>query len=138
MKGNIMDALVQIGEAAQWVGLPKKTIRYYEDIGLVSPLRTENGFRQFRQGDILSLTVIKNARHLGFSLEDSRVLLDLFKRQDRRSSEVNNLAIEQLEKTREKIAQLSRLKEQLEHLVSQCPDDDEPDCTILEFLADSH
>lgn len=132
-----MDALVRIGEAAQWVGLPEKTIRYYEDIGLVSPLRAENGFRQFRQGDILSLTVIKNARDLGFSLEDSRILLDLFKRQDRMSSQVKALAIEQLEQTLEKIVQLNRLKDQLENLVAQCPDNDEPDCYILEFLAGS-
>lgn len=133
-----MSALVQIGEAAQWVGLPEKTIRYYEDIGLVSPLRAENGFRLFRRGDILSLTVIKNARDLGFSLEDSRVLLDLFKKQDRRSSQVKRYAIGQLEKTLEKITQLNQLKDQLENLVTQCPDNDEPDCNILEFLARSH
>eukprot|EP00657_Telonema_sp_P-1_P011955 TRINITY_DN783_c0_g1_i1.p1 TRINITY_DN783_c0_g1~~TRINITY_DN783_c0_g1_i1.p1 ORF type:complete len:139 (-),score=60.42 TRINITY_DN783_c0_g1_i1:92-508(-) len=81
-KGIGMDALVKIGEAAEYVGLPEKTIRYYEDVGLVAPLRAENGFRQFRSSDLRALRIIKNARNLGFSVEDSRALLDLFMNQD--------------------------------------------------------
>ncbi len=94
-KGIGMDALMRIGEAAEYVGLPEKTIRYYEDIGLVSPLRAENGFRQFRSFDLQALKIVKNARHLGFSVEDSKALLDLFMNKDRSSAEVKKLASKQ-------------------------------------------
>lgn len=129
-----MDALMQIGQAAEWVGLPEKTIRYYEGIGLVSPLRAENGFRLFRKQDIQSLIVVKGARGLGFSIEDSRSLLTLYKNQDRTSADVKLLATKQLEETREKIAQLRSLEKKLEYLTDRCRGNEEPDCPILDFL----
>ena len=133
-----MDNLVGIGEAAEWVGLAKKTIRYYEEIGLVTPLRAENGYRQFRHNDIRSLQVVKRARELGFSIEDSRTLLTLYQAQDRSSAEVKAVAAKQLEISQQKIAQLKRLCRQLEHLTSQCQGNNDPDCAILDFLADIH
>ena len=42
---------MNIGDVARVSGLPTKTIRYYEDIGLISPLRGTNGYRSFRQSD---------------------------------------------------------------------------------------
>jgi len=131
-----MDALVKISEAAEYVGLPQKTIRYYEDVGLVSPLRAENGFRQFRSSDLRALKIIKNARNLGFSIEDSRALLDLFMNKKRSSADVKKLATKHLEETQCKLKKLARLCAQLEHLTTSCRDDDMPDCAILDFLAD--
>lgn len=129
-----MSRLLQIGQAAAWVGLPEKTIRYYEGIGLVSPQRAENGFRQFRPKDIEALIVVKSARDLGFSIEDSRSLLKLYENQGRRSAEVKNLATKQLEETRQRVAQLQALERKLEHLTEQCDGNEEPECPILDFL----
>ena len=129
-----MDALMQIGQAAQWVGLPEKTIRYYEGIGLVSPLRAENGFRLFRKEDIQSLIVVKGARNLGFSIEDSRSLLTLSKSRERTSAEVKALASKRLGETRERIVHLQSLEVKLQHLTDRCQGNEEPDCPILDFL----
>jgi len=130
-----MNAPIRIGEVANWVGLPEKTIRYYEDIGLVAPIRSENGYRQFRMSDIQSLKIIKGARDLGFTIEDSRTLLSLFLDANRTSSEVKALASRQLEKTQDKIKQLVKLSDLLSHLTNECQGNGHADCAILNFLA---
>ena len=68
---------MNIGEVSERSGLPPKTIRYYEDINLVRPLRSDNGYRSFRESDIHKLAFLGRARALGFSIEDCRTLLSL-------------------------------------------------------------
>ena len=69
---------MNIGNIAQASGLPAKTIRYYEEIGLIKPLRGANGYRAFRESDLHKLTFLARARSLGFSIEDCRALLSLY------------------------------------------------------------
>ena len=57
---------MNIGEVSERSGLPPKTIRYYEDINLVRPLRSDNGYRSFRESDIHKLAFLGRARALGF------------------------------------------------------------------------
>ena len=66
---------MNIGDVSKQAGLPPKTIRYYEDIGLVTPLRDTNGYRNFRDSDSHKLTFLGRARALGFTIEDCRNLL---------------------------------------------------------------
>lgn len=66
----------QIGEAAERVGLSLRTIRHYEDVGLVSPSgRSSGGFRLYTDDDIERLGLVKRMKPLGFSLEEMRDLL---------------------------------------------------------------
>ena len=81
-----------IGDVADLSGLPAKTIRYYEDIGLVEPLRSTNGYRSFRQSDVHKLAFLGRARALGFTIEDCRSLLKLYADTDRASAEVKQIA----------------------------------------------
>ncbi len=68
----------QIGDVAERVGLSLRTIRYYEEIGLVEPSgRTEGGFRLYRERDIERLLLVKALKPLGMTLEDLTELLDL-------------------------------------------------------------
>ena len=60
---------MNIGQVAEQAGLPAKTIRYYEDINLISPLRDGNGYRVFRDSDLHKLVFLSRARSLGFSIE---------------------------------------------------------------------
>ena len=83
---------MNIGEAAERSGLPAKTIRYYEDIGLVTPLRDANGYRAFRESDTHKLTFLGRARALGFTIEDCRNLLALWEDTSRASSDVRAIA----------------------------------------------
>ena len=58
---------MNIAEVAKAAGLPAKTIRYYEDIGLIQPARSENGYRAFASSDLHKLAFVARARSLGFS-----------------------------------------------------------------------
>ncbi|MEM7257190.1 MAG: MerR family transcriptional regulator, partial [Pseudomonadota bacterium] len=77
---------MQIGEVAERSGIPAKTIRYYEDIGLVTPQRDDNGYRSFRASDLHKLAFLGRARALGFSIEDCRKLLGLYEDETRASA----------------------------------------------------
>jgi Cu(I)-responsive transcriptional regulator len=125
---------MNIGEVAQKSGLPAKTIRYYEGIGLIRPLRDTNGYRAFRDRDLHQLTFLARARALGFSMNDCRALLTLYEDTGRASAHVKEIAGAHLHRIDEKVAQLQSLRATLAHLVDACAGDDRPDCPILEDL----
>jgi DNA-binding transcriptional MerR regulator len=69
--------LHQIGEVAEKVGLSLRTVRYYEEVGLLAPLaRTEGGFRLYGQGHIDQLLLIKQMKPLGLSIDEMRAILE--------------------------------------------------------------
>ena len=125
---------MNIGEVAKRAGLPPKTIRYYEDIGLVTPQRDANGYRSFRDKDMHKLAFLGRSRALGFTIEDCRNLLALWDDQDRASSDVRAIAKEHLGQIESKIANLQSIQDTLTHLVRECSGDDRPDCPILRRL----
>ena len=126
---------MNIGEVAQRSGLPAKTIRYYEEIGLIRPLRAENGYRAFRGSDLHKLAFLSRARGLGFSIEDCRALLALWEDRSRSSAEVKRIAEGHLAEIGRKIAELEEMRATLGHLVKGCAGDDRPDCPILAGLS---
>jgi len=126
---------MNIGEVSEASGLPAKTIRYYEDIGLVRPARGANGYRDFSEQDVHKLAFLGRSRSLGFSIKECRTLLSLYEDRDRASADVKALAAEHLERIAQKIDELQALKSTLETLVARCHGDDRPDCPILDDLA---
>jgi len=126
---------MNIGRAAKETGLSVKTIRYYEEIGLVDADRADNGYRDFGDRQITQLRMLAQARHLGFGLEECRQLLDLNADPERASRDVQALAVRNLDAVRSKIRQLQALEAQLETLIHDCHGDDAPDCAILEGLS---
>ncbi|MFC4668093.1 Cu(I)-responsive transcriptional regulator [Seohaeicola nanhaiensis] len=131
---------MNIGEVAERSNLPTKTIRYYEDIGLIKPKRSENGYRAFREADLHKLAFLGRARALGFSIEDCRTLMALYEDETRESAQVRAVAEEHLNAIDSKIAQLQSMRATLAHLVHCCAGDNRPDCPILDDLAslDTH
>jgi len=125
---------MNIGDVSKLAGLPPKTIRYYEDIGLVTPLRGPNGYRSFRDSDLHKLAFLGRSRALGFTIEDCRTLLALWDDQDRASADVRAIAKEHLAQIESKIADLQDIRKTLTHLVQECAGDDRPDCPILQTL----
>ena len=95
---------MNIAEVAKAAALPAKTIRYYEDIGLIRPQRGANGYRHFRDSDLHKLVFLGRARSLGFSIEDCRALLALYEDQSRASGDVKALAVQHLQQVRAKMA----------------------------------
>lgn len=68
---------VHIGEVAELTGLSHRTIRYYEEMGLVTPsARTDGGFRLYDDADIARLLLVRPMKPLGFSVEEMRALLE--------------------------------------------------------------
>ena len=126
---------MNIGEAAARSGLPAKTIRYYEDIGLVAPLRRGNGFRDYGAREVHDLKFIARARALGFSVEECRRLLALWRDRDRPSASVRETAARHIEDIRARIEQLRAMERTLADLVDRCAGDSRPDCPILDGLA---
>lgn len=126
---------MNIGDAAIQSGLPAKTIRYYEDIGLVAPARSGNGYRDFSDTDLHKLAFVQRARSLGFSIEECRALLSLYDDRARASADVKALAKAHLTQIEEKITGLQAMQKTLSELVHKCHGDDRPDCPILDGLA---
>ena len=125
---------MNIGDVSARSGLPPKTIRYYEDIGLVLPDRQENGYRSFRENHLHKLVFLARARALGFTIVDCRNLLQLYEDQSRSSAEVKEIAMDHLHEIEQKIADLRDMQNTLSKLVHSCAGDDRPDCPILESL----
>lgn len=74
---------MHIGELAERTGLSLRTIRHYDDVGLLpATARTDGGFRIYSEDDFERLMVIKQMKPLGFSLEEMADILDLFSQQD--------------------------------------------------------
>ena len=126
---------MKIADVAEASGLSAKTIRYYEDIGLVRPTRSENGYRAFVETDVHKLRFLARARSLGFSIKECRTLLSLYEDRARASADVKALAEAHLRRIDRKIAELEGLRGTLRHLVAQCHGDERPECPILDDLA---
>jgi len=126
---------MNIGHAAEKLGLPPKTIRYYEEIGLVVADRASNGYRSYSDDHIHRLNFIHRARDLGFSVEECRQLLSFYDDNGRESAEVKALALAKIAEIEEKLKKLNSLKTTLRHLADNCHGDHRPDCPILEELS---
>ncbi|MRG74130.1 Cu(I)-responsive transcriptional regulator [Alphaproteobacteria bacterium HT1-32] len=126
---------MNIGTVSEKSGLPAKTIRYYEDIGLITPGRDLNGYRQFSDPDIHKLAFLARARSLGFTIEDCRALIALYADRERASADVKDLAQQHLTEIDRKITELESMRSTLRDLVKRCHGDDRPDCPILNDLA---
>lgn len=127
---------MNIGDASARCGLPAKTIRYYEDIGLIEPARRENGYRDYGDSDVGRLTFLQRARSLGFSIDGCRSLLKLQEDKNRASAEVKQIAQEHLDEIDHKIQELNALRETLQDVIEACPGDTSAVCPILDELAD--
>lgn len=126
---------MNVKDVAAITGLRAKTIRFYEEIGLVAPKRSENGYRVFDDRDVQRLGFVGRARSLGFTLDESRMLLDLWDDRDRASSEVRALARRHIGDIDRKLAELRDMRRTLIDLVQACQGDDRPDCPIIETLS---
>lgn len=126
---------MNIGTAARQSGLPSKTIRYYEDIGLLTADRAANGYRDYSPDDVHRLRFVQRSRSLGFSIEECRQLLSLYTDRERASADVKAIATEKLGEIDRKIAELTGLREMLGHLVKNCHGDARPDCPIIDGLS---
>nr|WP_216217710.1 MerR family transcriptional regulator [Amycolatopsis aidingensis] len=92
---------MQIGEVAERTGLSLRTIRYYEEVGLVRPsARSQGGFRLYTDPDVARLLLIKRMKPLGFQLEEMRELLAVLRPDDTGAAGAGGLGAEEAERLR--------------------------------------
>ena len=130
--------MFSIGSLSKQTGVKVPTIRYYEQIGLISPPeRTEGNQRRYRQEALQRLGFIKHARELGFSIQSITALIELHDHPDRSCAEATTIAREQLGDVRERIASLVRLESELVRISEGCKGAGvASDCYVLASLAD--
>lgn len=126
---------MNIGAISDISGIPTKTIRYYEEIGLIPPvMRTENGYRHYGNRELEQLRFVQRSRKLGFSLKDVGNLLALWNDKNRASADVKKFALDHITEIDGRIAELNAIRATLTELTRSCHGDDRPDCPILESL----
>ena len=127
---------MNISAAARESGLSAKTIRYYEEIGLIAPAaRAENGYRQYDSKAVDDLQFIARAREVGFDLQECRQLLDLLRDPHRQSQHAQRLVLEKSRHLQQRIDRLLAMQRELGAMAERCRGDEGPDCAILEDLA---
>ena len=129
--------ILNIGKAAKLSNLTVKTVRYYADIGLVSPVKNNNtGYRDFSEDDVARLQFVSKARKFNFSIQECEELLSLYSNKNRSSREVKALTLEKISEIDVKLLELKDLKKQLSFLADNCKGNDRPDCPILDALSE--
>ena len=127
---------MNIGEAAQRSGVSAKMIRYYEEIGMMPAAgRKANGYRDYDDSDVAALQFLRRARDLGFSMEETRDLLTLWRDRSRPSREVKRLVERHVADLTRRIQEMKAMRDALAQLSKACAGDDRPDCPILADLA---
>jgi len=125
-----------IGETAARSGVPAKTIRYYEQIGLIgAAARAENLYRTYSEADVAMLRFIGRARRLGFSVQALKQLVALYRDRGRASADVKAIALHHIAEIDSKLTELQAVRAALADLAARCHGDERPDCPILDELA---
>lgn len=127
--------LYSIGRAAEISGVTAKMIRHYESLGLIpKAARTLGDYRVYTAAEVHTLRFVRRARSLGFSMEEIRGLLGLWRNQRRASAEVKRLALKHIAELDSKIEELRSVRSALAELAAHCHGDRRPECPILDDL----
>jgi MerR family gold-responsive transcriptional activator of gol and ges genes len=134
--GRFILGPMNIGEAAKISGVNAKLIRHYESIGIIPKAsRTDSGYRVYSDSDVHTLTFVKGARRLGFSMKEIKKLVGLWRNRSRASADVKALALVHVKDLEQKVEELQSMIKTLRHLARNCHGDHRPDCPIIEGLA---
>lgn len=127
---------MNISDVAKKTGLTSKAIRFYEEKGLVTPpLRADNGYRSYTAKHLEELTLLRQARQVGFNLDECREMVSLFNDPQRHSADVKARTLGKVREIEEHIEQLAQMRQKLLELADSCPGDDGADCPIIDHLA---
>lgn len=127
---------MNIGEAAQRCGLSAKTVRYYEEVGLVTPGRQSgNAYRDYTAQDVEHLRFLHHARAVGFGLDECRLLLDLYRDPSRKSVQVKQLVLDKIADLDQRMASLNAMRQSLSDMANACAGDTTSQCAIIDKLA---
>lgn len=120
MTTAVVGKLLKIGQVAESSGLPVKTIRYYDDLGLLSTvaIRSDSGYRLFNLQVLKRLDFIKRSQSLGMSLKEIQLFLEIHDRGKLPCSEVKQHLEAKIEAIANQIETLEILRSELQELLS--------------------
>lgn len=123
-----------IGTLAKESEVNVETIRFYERKAILKQPKKMGGFRYYPNEYIARIRFIKRAQELGFTLAETKDLLDLKIKNHSKCGDVLSKTKEKIEEIESKIRDLNKMKESLEGLANCCVDDEQPlsDCPILD------
>ncbi|MDX0190401.1 MerR family transcriptional regulator [Sinorhizobium meliloti] len=128
--------MLTIGDLAKSTGVKVPTIRYYEQMGLLTHTeRSEGNQRRYSRREQERLSFIKHARELGLTIEAIRELIELSEHPERPCADADRIAAEQLQVVRDKIARLKKLEMELERITTHCHGSQIRDCYVIQALA---
>jgi MerR family mercuric resistance operon transcriptional regulator len=123
------------GTLAKRTGVNVETVRYYEKIGLMpEPLRSAGGHRIYGPLDLKRLLFIKRCRDLGFTLQETRELLELVDGGDYTCAEIRDRTSSHLSDVDAKICDLFKMRGTLRKMVAKCDGGLVPECPIVDDL----
>jgi len=129
--------MFSIGALSRETGVKVPTIRYYEQIGLISPAeRSLGNQRRYSRAEADRLRFIRHARELGLPLDAVRELLALSDAPDHPCEDADRLVGVHLREVRERIAKLQGLERELARMAQGCDADQARDCYVLQSLSD--
>ncbi|OKY27366.1 MULTISPECIES: Cd(II)/Pb(II)-responsive transcriptional regulator [Thalassotalea] len=130
---------MKISQLAEQTHVPTKTIRYYEDIGLLKPAkRAENGYRYYQVEDVQLLIFIRRCRELNMSLDEIKTLVQVQRQPNISCDTVDSMIAQQLDNVRKAQKELQKLERSLAKLAKCCTSNKIEDCKILNTLNASH
>ena len=124
--------MLSISQAAKDTALSIKSIRHYESIGLITPTRGDNDYRYYSDQLLEQLHFIKKAKDAGFTLKETKDLLNLYENTTRSSADVKKIALQKITELKARIAQQQALLDTLTQITEQCHGDENPDCAIID------
>ncbi|OKB68192.1 Cu(I)-responsive transcriptional regulator [Serratia marcescens] len=127
---------MNISDVAKKTGLTSKTIRFYEEKALITaPIRSDNGYRHYSAKHVEELTLLRQARQVGFNLDECRELVALFNDPARHSADVKARTLQKVAEIEKHISELGEMRQRLLTLAEQCPGDEGAECPIINNLA---
>ena len=108
---------MNIGRVSKLCGLSCQTIRYYENIDLVTPKRTSNGYRFYTEEHVKELVIMKNARDLDFSTSECASLLEIYRSMSGKQSSISVLVKRKYQLLKAELVEIERKQRILENLL---------------------
>ncbi|XQW84101.1 Cd(II)/Pb(II)-responsive transcriptional regulator [Thalassotalea piscium] len=126
---------MKISELASITQVSAKTIRFYEQIGLLTaPIRADNGYRHYQQKDVEVLLFVRRCRELNIAIDDIKRLVEVQQNPKASCSVVDNIIAEQLAHIQQTQRELAILEKSLAALATSCKNHQIKDCCILNQL----
>ena len=121
---------LSISEVTQQTGLPPSTLRYYEEIGLVNPIRRISGRRQYDEDVLQRLALIQTGQQAGFTLAELGTLLNNVLNTESGSAEWHDLLARKLREMDSRLQDIARMKDLLKDIMD-CDDSTLAECIVL-------